>query len=61
MLNPVSEAGERTQVLMDIIGVHYHGATTETPIYIFLKNILFFWPHPWHVEVPRLGIKHSPQ
>jgi len=26
-----------------------------------IHSPLYFWPHPWHVEVPRPGIKPKPQ
>ena len=31
-----------------------------TVIYVSI-NSLFFWPHPWHAEVPRPGIEPLPQ
>ena len=27
----------------------------------FIYFILYFWPHSWHVGVPRLGINPMPQ
>ena len=34
ILNPVSKARGRTHILMDTTSVHFHWATTETPVYL---------------------------
>ena len=54
ILNPLSEARDRTHVLMDISQVHYCGAIMGTPENIFLKYsnlksklLLYSWAVEW--------------
>ena len=51
ILNPQSEARDRTCILMDAIQVHYHAATVGTPVYF---NIPAAWSplHPPLVSQP---------
>ena len=51
ILNPLSKPRDQTHILLDTNLVRYPWATTATPC-IFC---LFLGPHPWHMEVPRLG------
>ena len=39
ILNPLSEAGGQTHILMDTSQVHFHCAMTGTPKYTFLFNL----------------------
>ena len=49
--------------------VHYYWGTTGLPSsllfnFILIKTFFFFvflWPYPWHMEVPRLGVKSELQ
>ena len=39
----------------------YHCPSSTTLWMIFIKKKFFFWPGPWHVEVPRLGTVPEPR
>ena len=42
ILNPLSEARDRTHVLMDASQMHYHGVMTGTPLFVYCIKLLFF-------------------
>ena len=50
---------------LHIIKYHWLGLFMELDEYFIsstLKKFFFiFWMHPWHMEVPRPGIKPTPQ
>ena len=43
ILNPLSEARDRTCLLMDTSQIHLHCATAETPPYFSTALVLFFF------------------
>ena len=65
ILNPLSKARDWTHNLMDSGQICFCSATTGTPLRTsFFLSFFFFFifspflgPLPWHMEVPRLGIK----
>ena len=54
ILNPPSEARDPTHILMDTSRVLYPLSQKRNSS---KKLFLFFRPHPWHMEVPRLGFE----
>ena len=72
ILNPLSEARDRTHNLMVPSQIRFHCSMTGTPLsplyhsffflmyFIFVKYLFFFCflgLHPQHMEVPRLGVE----
>ena len=42
----------KLSILYLILWSVFHQDKLRTPFFFF-----FFWPHPWHMEVPRLGVE----
>ena len=65
--NPLcwAEDGARTSVATQAAAVRFssHCATAGTPEHtaFFFFFFFFLWPHPWHMEVPRLGVESKLQ
>ena len=54
ILNPLSGARDPTHHLLVPSKIHSHCTTMGIPR---LSFIFFLGPHPWHMEVPRLGVE----
>ena len=54
ILNPLSEARDRTNNFVLPSQIHFFCTMTGTP---FIFIFFFLWPHPRHMVVPRLGVK----
>ena len=58
ILNPLSEARDRTGDLMVPSQIHFYCATMGIPKSgVFCFVFVFLGPHPQHTDVPRLGVK----
>ena len=61
ILNPLSKVRDWTRVLMETVGFLTLWATTGTPryddLFWFIFMLFFQSCTPWHMEVPRLGVK----
>ena len=55
IINPLSEARDLTRNLMDASRIRLPCAMTGAPLFLYL--FCFLELHPWHMEVPRLGVK----
>ena len=58
MRSPVEVSGskqyDKVKMLLN------HPASHWSPFFfIYLFFLVFLWPHPWHLEVPRLGLNRS--
>ena len=67
ILNPLCEARDRTHNLMVPSQIHFLCASREVLIVfrvvvvfcLFVLGFFFLGPHPWHIEVPRLGVEEE--
>ena len=59
ILNSLSEARDQTRNLLVPRWIRFHCTMTGTPGLSLKKflSFVFLGPHPWHVEVPRLGVE----
>ena len=60
ILNPLSKARDQTCNNLRVPSwIVFHCATTGTPTLFFF--FFFLGPHPWHMEVPKLGVESELQ